>query len=520
MSDNQLTRQQIYDRIKETSKEEYILTEMKRLGFWDVSEGAPKVSEELITRKGSLRRELNELVDKQQKFKNRDLMLKEMRAKRMKEALERRAATKEKRAKARIEKAARWKESKEKDIVYLGEGVSGGLSDKELNTETLQKYGLPLLNSVEDLAKAMGISIGNLRFLAFSRKTSKTTHYKRFFLAKKTGGKRLISAPMPRLKNVQHWVLNEILYKVETHDAAHGFVPKRSIVSNAALHTGNEVVINMDMKDFFPTVTYKRVKGLFKALGYTEQIATIFALLTTEPTVDEVNMDGETFYVAQGERFLPQGAPSSPAITNLLCRRLDCRFVGMAKKLGWQYSRYADDMSFSTKTGENVNRVLWQARQIVADEGFVLHPKKIKVMRKGSRQEVTGLTVNKTVNVSREQLKKFRAVLHHIETKGITGASWGNGFILLTIQGYANYVRMVNPEKGLALVQKVKAILEKAENKAALLQYVQGSNRPKVEKIAKVKEATTAVVYNDTALDANIGTAKKEEKALEWWKLW
>lgn len=517
MSDFRLTRQQIYDRIKQTSKEEYILEEMKRLGFWDVSEGAPKVSEKLITDKGELRRELNDLVEKQRKFQDKEQLLKEMREKRMKEALARRAVTKEKRKKEREEKAERWKTTKEKDIVYLGKEVSGGLNEKEGNAEKLQTLGLPLFNTLEELAAAMQLSIGQLRFLTYHRKTSKTSHYKRFYLPKKTGGKRLISAPMPKLKNAQYWVLQNILYKRSLHEAAHGFVPQRSIVTNASAHSAKEVVINVDMKDFFPTVTYRRVKGLFRGMGYSEQLATVLALLCTEPQIDEVELDGQIYFVAQGERYLPQGAPTSPAITNILCSRLDSRFAGMAAKLGWSYTRYADDLSFSSNQTRDVNRVLWQAKQIVESEGFVLHPKKIKVMRKGAKQEVTGIVVNKTLNVPREKLKQFRAVLHHIERKGLEGANWGNGFILFTIQGFANYVQMVNPEKGAPLVAKVKAILEKPEIKAALSAHF---NQPKPPKIKEKKAAVAETVYTDTALDAKVTTQTKQAETEDWWKLW
>ena len=516
MTDFRLTRQQIYDRIKETSKEEYILAEMKRLGFWNVAEGAPKVSEELITSKGELRRELNDLVEKQRKFQDREKMLQEMRAKRMKEALERRALTKEKRQKEREERAAIWKATKEKDIVYLGQGVSTGLNSKEGNPEKLKALGLPVYNNIEELAAAMQLNLGQLRFLSYHRKTSKVSHYKRFYLPKKTGGKRLISAPMPRLKNAQYWVLQNILYKKTLHESAHGFVPQRSIITNAAPHLAKKVVINIDMKDFFPTVTYRRVKGLFKGMGYSEQIAIVLALLCTEPQIDEVTLDGQNYYVAQGERYLPQGAPTSPAITNILCSRLDSRFAGMCRKLGWTYTRYADDLTFSADKIEDINRVLWQSKQIVESEGFVLHPKKIKVMRVGSKQEVTGIVVNKNLNVPRAKLKQFRAVLHQIDKNGVEGISFGNGFILHTIQGFANYVNMVNPAKGAALIAKVKNILAKPEIKAALVAHY---NQPKQPKQKETKAETVETVFAETTLDTNIST-KKSGSSEEWWKIW
>jgi RNA-directed DNA polymerase len=513
-----LTRQQIYDRIRETSKEEYILAEMKRLGFWKAADGIPKLSETLITQKGELRRELNTLVEKQRKYQDKERLLQEMRKKRMKEALERREETKKRRQAEREARAARWEAIKASEIIYLGEGVSAGLAHKETNKEQLAQNQLPYFESVEELAKAMDISMGELRFLSFSRKTSKVNHYKQFYLPKKSGGKRLISAPMPRLKNLQYWILNNILYKKEVHEAAQGFVPERSIITNAQKHTGKAVVINMDMKDFFPSISYKRVKGLFKALGYSEQISTILALVCTEAEVDPVILDGERYFVAKGERKLPQGAPTSPAITNLICHRLDRRFEGMAKKMGWTYSRYADDISLSSDSTADINRILWQAKLIIEDEGFELHPSKLKVMRKGSQQEVTGLVVNERPNVSRKTLKNFRSVLHKIEQNGIKGLSWGNGFILLTIQGYANYIKMVNPEKGEKFVQQVANILAKAENKAALANYWKTKAQEKTQK--ETADHTKEEELKTTTLDSEISRTQTKEESQEWWRLW
>src|SRR5204862_2490119 len=135
--------------------------------------------------------------------------------------------------------------------------------------------GLPVLQSPEQIAAALGIGVPSLRFLAFSRRTATTTHYVRFLIPKKTGGTRLISAPMARLKAAQHWILERLLEPVPVHDAAHGFRTKRSIVTNATPHVGASVVVNVDLENFFPTVGFARVKGLFRALCYGEAAATI-----------------------------------------------------------------------------------------------------------------------------------------------------------------------------------------------------------------------------------------------------
>jgi len=279
----------------------------------------------------------------------------------------------------------------------------------------LATHGAPAFADLKDIADAMGVSLGELRFLTYDRKASKVTHYKRFRIAKKTGGYRTLSAPMPRLKRAQYWLLDTVIEKVEPHDAAHGFRAARSILTNAAPHQKKAVVINFDLKDFFPSIGYRRVKGLFRSFG--------FALLATEADRSEMRIDGESWHVANGERALPQGAPTSPAITNLLCRKLDRRLSGVARKFGFSYTRYADDLTFSAEieNGEALRKLMWSVEQVVTDEGFALNEDKTRVMRKNARQEVTGITVNDGLTVSRQERRKFRAHLHQAKAGRSSG---------------------------------------------------------------------------------------------------
>jgi retron-type reverse transcriptase len=144
------------------------------------------------------------------------------------------------------------------------------------------------------------MGVKKLRFIAFSRKTS---HYIRFQIPKKTGGKRDISVPMPQLKQAQEWILHNILEKLELHNAAHGFRCGRSIVTNAQPHLGAEAIVNIDLKDFFPSISYKRVKGLFKSFGYSEAASILFGLICTEPKVKEVELDGKPNLLLLRERI-------------------------------------------------------------------------------------------------------------------------------------------------------------------------------------------------------------------------
>jgi len=288
MSQQPRTRQELYDLIRSTSREEFILTEMKRLGFWKTNNEKPSLPEKIMERRAELSSEMRALVIQNNKVKNPEKLLQEYRKKRLKESREKQKANREKREQERQAKAANWKSRKEKEVLYLGEDISIGLHFKESNREQLEKFKLPFFSNEEELATAMNLKIGQLRFLAYNRKVSKVSHYKRFYMQKKSGGKRLISAPMPLLKNAQYWILENILDKIPTHESAHGFKKERSIVTNALPHLKQDVVINHDFKDFFPTVNFKRVKGVFHNLGYSEKLATIFAALCTEPDVDLV----------------------------------------------------------------------------------------------------------------------------------------------------------------------------------------------------------------------------------------
>lgn len=497
-----MTRQEVWKKMQELGgRDEFILHEMKRLGFWDTSEGIPQLSEELREKRNVLQKELNEELRKQEIYRNKKKLLREMRKQRMAAAKQKRIETKENRKKVKEEKAAAHKANLERDIKWLGPGVSAGLQNTESKNLQLETNGLPVFAGVAELAAQMKLKMNELRFLAFDRQVSTVSHYKRFKVAKKTGGFREISAPAPRLKSAQYWILENILLKVPLHNAAHGFVNQRSIVSNALPHVGAGVVINLDVKDFFPSISYKRVKGVFMSLGYSEQLSTIFSLLCTEQQTDQVKLDGQDYFVAKDVRRLPQGAPTSPAITNILCMGMDRRFQGMADALGWAYTRYADDLTFSKKenTSVDVSRILWQTRQIIEAEGFVLHPDKIKVMRKGGRQEVTGVVVNEKLNIPRAKRKQFRAVLHRIETQGVESAKFGQGNILESVQGFANYALMVNPQVGAAFKKQVQTILAK----------------PEIQKI-RTESVRIPVPQRQTVI-ANTELIKP---AQEWWRLW
>jgi len=373
---------------------------------------------------------------------------------------------KEEAAERRRLKKEAWQAYRATHVVHLGEGVFWN-DESDLDRwdhphadERAAENELPAIDKPGKLAEAMGLTLPELRWLAFHREAATSIHYTRFTIPKRDGSERAIWAPMPRLKAAQRWILRNVVERLPVHGASHGFLADRSIATNAAAHVGARMVVKIDLKDFFPTVTFRRVKGIFRQAGYHDPIATLMALVCTEAPREIVEHEGKQYYVALGPRCLPQGAPTSPALTNTLCLRLDRRLMGLARRLGWRYTRYADDLTFSLPDGHKdkpkLGTLLGSVGRIAADEGFRVHPDKTHVGRKGSRQKVTGLVVNGggAPRVPRKLKRQIRAAVHNLAT----GKGLKEGDSVARIAGYAAYIHMTDPKLGAKLLKELAAI--------------------------------------------------------------
>ena len=358
-----------------------------------------------------------------------------------------------------------WQAYQSSHIVHLGQGIYWSDDSSEdkwdvLNAEKrLVDNQLPILRKVPELATALGLSVAQLRGLCYQREVATQTQYHRFEIPKRTGGMRAIWAPRPTLKKSQHWILRNMLDQMLVHGAAHGFLAGRSIATNAAQHPDSQLLVKVDIKDFFPSISWKRVKGIFRQAGYREQIATLLALLCTESPREMLQHDGKTVYVALAERCLPQGAPTSPALTNILCLRLDRRLTGIAHKMGWRYSRYADDLTFSfprqSAQTPNISQLLGSLQRVLKSEGLQIHPDKTHIVRPSARLEVTGLVVNGTQppRVARQKKRELRAAIHNLKQ----GKPLREGETLSRLQGYAAYIAMTEPVLGKQMLQELRA---------------------------------------------------------------
>ncbi len=375
-----------------------------------------------------------------------------------------------------------WQAYKAQHIVYLGRHIywSDDTSidkwDIKDASNRLIENKLPLINKHTQLADAVNLSVPQLKGLCYQREVATNIPYTHFTINKRNGTPRQIWSPIPRLKFVQRWILENILNNLMTHGAAHGFVRGKSIITNAAVHSNSALLIKLDVKDFFPSVHWRRVKGVFRHAGYPEQIATLLALLCTESPRQMVQQNGKTYYVALSDRALPQGAPTSPALTNIVCLNLDRRLTGLADKLGLRYSRYADDLTFSlpanTTSTKNatqpsdhnqlIGQLLGSVHKILREEGFILNNDKTRVIRMGNQHTVTGMVVNGegVPRVPRKIKRMLRAALHNLDS----GQSLRDGETLDTLSGYAAWIASAEPELGQQYLEKIEALQDQGKH--------------------------------------------------------
>ncbi len=326
------------------------------------------------------------------------------------------------------------------------------------------------LKTRNDVAKILEIEDRSLRYFLYGIKPEYM--YSEFVIAKRNGGERKICAPDKKLKNIQKklsQILN-IVYKRKP--SVYGFVNNETNISNAKNHVNDKYVFNLDLKDFFTQIHFGRIKGLLEKKPYSlgEEAALVIAQITCF------------------KGCLPQGAPTSPILTNMICSSLDNQLTRFAKKNRVMYTRYADDITFSSSNLPFSKDIVYEDEfgvyvgekllHIIQNNSFIINNEKVKLFKKDKRQEVTGLVVNKFVNVKREYIKEIRAILNNCERFGMYDA----------VKKYA--------EQGLC---KSKAIINALEDIDALQLKNSADNE---EKIKKMKEMVFS--YFEKALAGRI----------------
>jgi retron-type reverse transcriptase len=301
--------------------------------------------------------------------------------------------------------------------------------------------------------------------------TGALQHYHYRVLAKKSGNIRLIEAPKEKLRELQRVILREIVEQIPAHAAAHGFVKRRSIKTFAAPHVGRRVVLRMDLRDFFPSISGPRVQALFRTVGYPDAVAERLGGICTNAAprgiwktlgkeLDPLAMAEARALYAQPH--LPQGAPTSPALANICSWRVDCRLSGLANAVGATYTRYADDLAFSgdEEFERRMERFALRVAVILHDEGFQVHHRKTRIMRQGVRQYLAGIVTNERLNVMRGDFDKLKAILTNCVRHGAESQNRErHPAFRQHLNGRVGFVEMVNPKKG----TRLRRIYEKIE---------------------------------------------------------
>ena len=333
-------------------------------------------------------------------------------------------------------------------------------------THEAESWPVPSICSIRELADWLKVTtseldwFADLRLLEYKRQRQTLRHYRYRPLAKRYGQIRLIEAPKQRLKAHQRQIQMGILDNVPPHDAAHGFRHGRSIKTFAEPHTGKGVVIKIDLQDFFPSISLTRVQALFRTIGYPERVADALAGLCSNATPMDI-WEGNGFRSADkdvrgvrrlyAQPHLPQGAPTSPAIANLCAYRLDCRLSGMAGAAGAVYTRYADDLAFSGDVdfARAAKRFQAHACATAMEEGFRVHHRKTRVMRRGVCQRLAGTIVNEHLNVPRKDFDRLKALLTNCIRFGADSQNRSNQVDFHAhLQGRVSFFASINPSRG------------------------------------------------------------------------
>lgn len=335
--------------------------------------------------------------------------------------------------------------------------IRGLIAEREMRP----RWPVPVIVTPGGLADWLGVTPSELEWFAdlkgLCHRSGETQleHYHYRVLQKRSGGRRLIEAPKPNLRAIQRRILDGVLTAIPAHPCSHGFLRKRSIRTFAAPHTGHEMVLRMDLEDFFPSISRSRVQGLFRAIGYPERVADLLGGLCT-------NITPRRIFAEMTHPHLPQGAPTSPAIANLCAFHADCRLAGLANSAGVRFTRYGDDLAFSggDEFARGARRFAMHAAAILLEEGFRVNHRKTRFMRSGVRQKLVGLVVNDRLNVPRADFDGLKAILTNCARFGAVSQNReGHADFRAHLLGRISFAAMVNPARG----AKLRAIFDRIE---------------------------------------------------------
>jgi hypothetical protein len=336
-------------------------------------------------------------------------------------------------------------------------------------------WQVPALPTTAALADWLGLTPRELNWFAdcFGHEAKvlhgPLRHYTYRWLAGTRGKSRLLEMPKQRLKAIQRRLLNDILTRIPPHPAAHGFRPGRSVATFAAPHSNRRIVLRLDLRLFFPSIQRSRVHAVFATAGYPRSVARLLTGLCTNTVPSEVweersnddPKDWESYNLLRAPH-LPQGAPTSPALANLCAYRFDCRLAGLARKVGADYTRYADDLAFSGDQDfeRRARRFYFLVCRIALEEGFEINTRKTRFLRRGVRQRIAGVVVNSHPNIQRRNYDCLKAILFNCLRNGPESQNRkGLPDFRAHLAGRIAYLHMLNPHRA----QKLRNLFDRIE---------------------------------------------------------
>lgn len=345
-----------------------------------------------------------------------------------------------------------------KHALKLGRDIAL-IENLESYSETLLEKGLPVIFSPQHWSLMMGQDYKDIQKILNARESS----YIEFGIKKRLGGVRYIRAPKNEIKSIQYWIKEFILDKLTFPDYVTAYQKGRSIITNATPHIKQELIIKFDLKNYFDSITQYKVYGLFRLIGYNKAVSIDLAkACCVQPSKKTEGLLIETS-IGNDEMLgvLPQGAPTSPAISNLAAFRLDIRLNEYAKKNGYKYTRYADDLTFSGLISFKLKRSI--IKRIIEEEKFKLNERKGSYRLRSNRQLVTGLNVNDGVTISKKMRKKIETHLHnclrfgpyaHLKAIGLDYKTNYKEWLL----GHILFIKSVHPRQGDEMKKKFDKI--------------------------------------------------------------
>lgn len=300
-------------------------------------------------------------------------------------------------------------------------------------------FDLPIIKSINDFSELTHIS----KYTLYQLSINSDKYYRTYTIPKKNGKLREINQPSKKLKGLQSWILVNILNKLSVSPNCKGFQKGTSTADNAKIHVSAKALLTIDLENFFPTITQKHVFNIFRCIGYNDIMSVFFSNICTF------------------REFLPQGSPCSPMLSNLCTWNLDSRIEGYVSKKGIKYTRYADDMSFSSQNSENLHKIKSMINRIITEEQFRINESKTRLATQAQTRKITGLILSEdSFGIGREKYKELRSKIFYLTLP----PEQNNIKLKNNVLGWLAYLKSVDEKRFIKAKKYIAILSEKKPN--------------------------------------------------------